>query len=207
MEPNFDKLDGLLSVILQDTHTNQVLMNGYMNQEAYQKTLADGVVWFYARSKGRLWKKGESSGHVQNVISMRLDCDQDALLIEVNPEGPTCHLGTQSCFGDDDFNLQVLEKTIQEKIAEPKDGSYTKYLIEEGSDKILKKCGEEMTEVVIAAKNKDKDELISETSDLLYHLLVMLNHEGVALKDVEEKLQSRHGKKQKISRRNDIQTW
>lgn len=207
MEPNFDKLDGLLSVILQDTHTNQVLMNGYMNQEAYQKTLADGVVWFYSRSKGRLWKKGESSGHVQNVISMRLDCDQDALLIEVDPEGPTCHLGTQSCFGDDDFNLQVLEKTIQEKIAEPKDGSYTKYLIEEGSDKILKKCGEEMTEVVIAAKNKDKDELISETSDLLYHLLVMLNHEGVALKDVEEKLQSRHGKKQKISRRNDIQTW
>jgi phosphoribosyl-ATP pyrophosphohydrolase/phosphoribosyl-AMP cyclohydrolase len=207
MEPNFDKLDGLLSVILQDTHTGQVLMNGYMNKEAYQKTLADDVVWFYSRSKKRLWKKGETSGHVQEVVSMRLDCDQDALLIEVIPKGPTCHLGTQSCFGDEDFNLHILEQTIQDKIENPKEGSYTKYLVDEGVDKILKKCGEEMTEVVIGAKNKDKDELISETSDLLYHLLVMLNHEGVTLKDVEDKLQTRHGKKQKISQRDEINKW
>lgn len=207
MKPDFNKLDGLLSVILQDVNTGQVLMNGYMNEEAYNKTIEDDVVWFYSRSKSRLWKKGESSGHVQTVQSMRLDCDQDALLIEVAPKGPTCHLGTQSCFGDDDFNLQILEKTIQDKIKHPKEGSYTKYLMDEGIDKILKKCGEEMTEVVIGAKNKDKEETVNETSDLLYHLLVMLNHEGITLKDVEDKLHERHGKTQRISRRSDIDKW
>lgn len=207
MKPNFDKLDGLLSVILQDINTKQVLMNGFMNEEAYQKTIDENVVWFYSRSKKCLWKKGETSGHIQKVKSMRLDCDQDALLIEVEPEGPTCHLGTQSCFGDEDFNLQILEKTVQDKIAAPKEGSYTKYLVDEGIDKILKKCGEEMTEVVIAAKNKDQEEIVSETSDLLYHLLVMLNHEGISLKDVEDKLGSRHGKKQNFNQREDIKQW
>lgn len=207
MKPNFDKLDGLLSVILQDINTKQVLMNGFMNEEAYQKTIDENVVWFYSRSKKCLWKKGETSGHIQKVKSMRLDCDQDALLIEVEPEGPTCHLGTQSCFGDEDFNLQILEKTVQDKIAAPKEGSYTKYLVDEGIDKILKKCGEEMTEVVIAAKNKDQEEIVSETSDLLYHLLVMLNHEGISLKNVEDKLGSRHGKKQNFNQREDIKQW
>lgn len=207
MNPDFSKNNGLLSVILQDTNTKQVLMNGFMNEEAFQKTQTDKVVWFYSRSKERLWKKGESSGNVQEVVSMKLDCDQDALLIEVVPHGPTCHTGTRSCFSDDYFSLQTLERTVQEKIKNPEEGSYTKYLVDKGSDKILKKCGEEMTEVIIAAKNKDKEELVDETSDLLYHLLVMLNNEGVSLKDVENKLEERHGEKQEYSIRDDIQKW
>ena len=182
-------------------------MNGFMNEEAFEKTKTDNVVWFYSRSKERLWKKGESSGNVQEVVSMKLDCDQDALLIEVVPHGPTCHTGTQSCFNDDYFSLQKLERTVQNKIENPEEGSYTKYLINKGADKILKKCGEEMTEVIIAAKNKDKQELIDETSDLMYHLLVMLNNEGVSLKDIENKLEERHGEKQEYSIRDDIQKW
>ena len=207
MQPDFSKNNGLLSVILQDSHTKQVLMNGFMNEEAFKKTTADNVVWFYSRSKERLWKKGETSGNIQEVVSMALDCDQDALLIQVNPKGPTCHTGTQSCFGDVYFSIQKLESTVQNKIENPKEGSYTKYLVEKGLDKILKKCGEEMTEVVIAAKNKDKQELIDETSDLLYHVLVMLNNEGVSLSDVEAKLEERHGEKQDYSVREDIQNW
>ena len=207
MKPDFSKNNGLLSVILQDTNTKQVLMNGFMNKEAFEKTKTDNVVWFYSRSKERLWKKGESSGNVQEVVSMQLDCDQDALLIEVVPHGPTCHTGTQSCFNDDYFSLQTLERTVQNKIQKPEEGSYTKYLIDKGTDKILKKCGEEMTEVIIAAKNKDKQELVDETSDLLYHMLVMLNNEGVSLKDVENKLEERHGDKQEYSIRDDIEKW
>lgn len=207
MGADFSKNNGLLSVILQDSETKQVLMNGFMNEEALEKTKEEGYVWFYSRSKERLWKKGETSGNVQAVVSMKLDCDGDALLIEVNPKGPTCHKGTQSCFGDDYFNLETLEKTVQKKMANPEEGSYTKYLMEEGIDKILKKCGEEMTEVVIAAKNKDKKELIDESSDLLYHFLVLLNQSDVTLNDVEENLAARHGKKQDYSVRDDIDKW
>ena len=207
MEADFSKNGGLLSVILQDTRTKQVLMNGYMNEEALTKTKEDGVVWFYSRSKERLWKKGETSGHIQKVISMKLDCDQDALLIDVEPHGPTCHTGTQSCFGDEYFNLSVLDQTVQKKLQNPEEGSYTKYLKEQGIDKILKKCGEEMTEVVLAAKNKDRENLIDESSDLLYHFLVLLNHEGLSLKDVEKNLEERHGKKQDYSIRDDIKKW
>src|SRR5699024_545953 len=207
MEADFSKNGGLLSVILQDTRTKQVLMNGYMNEEALTKTKEDGVVWFYSRSKERLWKKGETSGHIQKVVSMKLDCDQDALLIEVDPHGPTCHTGTQSCFGDEYFNLSVLDQTVQKKLQNPEEGSYTKYLKEQGIDKILKKCGEEMTEVVLAAKNKDRENLIDESSDLLYHFLVLLNHEGLSLKDVEKNLEERHCKKQDYSIRDDIKKW
>lgn len=207
MHADFSKNDGLLSVILQDSETKQVLMNGFMNETALEKTKAEGVVWFYSRSKQRLWKKGETSGNTQEVVSMKLDCDGDALLIEVDPKGPTCHTGTNSCFGDDYFNLQTLEKTVQKKMAQPEEGSYTKYLMEEGLDKILKKCGEEMTEVVIAAKNQDKKELIDESSDLLYHFLVLLNQNDVTLKDIEENLEQRHGKKQEYSIRDDIDKW
>ena len=139
MKPDFEKGGGLLSVILQDERTGQVLMNGFMNEEAYQKTTEEKVVWFYSRSKERLWKKGETSGNIQVVKSMALDCDSDALLIQVEPKGPTCHLGTQSCFGDDHFNLQTLEKIVDRKVENPEEGSYTKYLTDEGIDKILKK--------------------------------------------------------------------
>ncbi|MCC4722784.1 bifunctional phosphoribosyl-AMP cyclohydrolase/phosphoribosyl-ATP diphosphatase HisIE [Salinicoccus sp. RF5] len=207
MKPDFEKGGGLLSVILQDDRTGQVLMNGFMNEEAYQKTTEEEVVWFYSRSKGRLWKKGESSGNIQVVKSMALDCDSDALLIQVEPKGPTCHLGTQSCFGDDHFNLQTLEKIVDRKVENPEEGSYTKYLTEEGIDKILKKCGEEMTEVVIASKNGDREELIDETSDLLYHTLVLLKHQGVSLGDVEDRLEARHGENLSYKVRGEIEEW
>ncbi len=207
MKPDFSKNNGLLSVILQDFDTKQVLMNGYMNEEAYELTLEQGVVWFYSRSKQRLWKKGESSGHLQKVVDLKLDCDQDALLVEVIPQGPTCHLGSQSCFGDDFFNLEILEKTIQSRMANPPEGSYTKYLIEQGLDKILKKCGEEMTETVIACKNQDPEEIINEAADLLYHFILLLNQSGLTLLDVKEKLASRHGKVQSYSRRKRITNW
>lgn len=207
MKPNFEKGDGLLSVILQDYRTKQVLMNGFMNEEAYQKTLEDKIVWFYSRTKERLWKKGETSDHIQIVKEMALDCDQDALLIQVDPQGPTCHLGTQSCFGDDFFNLQTLEKIIDHKIENPREGSYTKYLKDEGIDKILKKCGEEMTEVVIAAKNDDRKELIDETSDLLYHLLVLLKNQDIFMKDVEDRLAERHGENLSYKIRGEIKEW
>lgn len=207
MTPDFDKAGGLLSVILQDWQTGQVLMNGFMNEEAYQKTIHENVVWFYSRSKERLWKKGESSGHIQVVKKMALDCDQDALLIQVEPHGPTCHLGTQSCFGDDHFSLQSLEKIVKNKVQNPEEGSYTKYLTDEGMDKILKKCGEEMTEIVIAAKNEDKKEVIDETSDLLYHLLVMLQEQNIALKEVEKNLEERHGETLTYKVREDIEEW
>ena len=207
MKPDFGKGGGLLSVILQDHRTHRVLMNGFMNEDAYQKTLDEGVVWFYSRTKERLWKKGETSGHIQVVKEMALDCDRDALLIQVEPKGPTCHLGTASCFGDSDFSLQTLEKIVAQKVDHPKEGSYTKYLTEEGIDKILKKCGEEMTEVVIAAKNDDRQELISETGDLVYHLLVLLRNQGISLKDVEEKLEERHGETLSYKVRGDIKEW
>lgn len=196
-----------MPAILQDDRTGQVLMLGYMNQEAYDKTREEGVAWFYSRSKERLWKKGESSGHIQEVVSIDVDCDQDTLLVRVKPLGPTCHTGTQSCFGDQSFNLAILEQTIAAKIANPQEGSYTKYLIDEGLDKILKKCGEEMTEVVLAAKNKDKEELIDESSDLLYHFLVLLQAQGVQLKNVEAKLAERHGLPQEYSIRQGINEW
>lgn len=175
---DFGKNGGLVPAILQDYRTNQVLMLGYMNEEAYELTVTEGVAWFYSRSKGRLWKKGETSGNLQEVVKIELDCDQDTLLVQVRPIGPTCHTGSQSCFGDDFFNLNILEKTVVDKVGNPKEGSYTSYLMEQGLDKILKKCGEEMTEVVIAAKNaqagQGNNELVSETSDLLYHLFVLL---------------------------------
>lgn len=207
MKPDFEKGGGLLSVILQDEQTGQVLMNGFMNEEAYQKTTEEKIVWFYSRSKERLWKKGETSGNIQIVKNMALDCDSDALLIQVEPKGPTCHLGTQSCFGDDHFNLQTLEKIVDRKVENPEEGSYTKYLTDEGIDKILKKCGEEMTEVVIAAKNGDREELIDETSDLLYHTLVLLKHQGVSLGDVEARLEARHGENLSYKVRGEIEEW
>lgn len=204
---NFSKTDGLVPAILQHFQTKQVLMLGYMNREALQKTLEERVAWFFSRSKQRLWKKGETSANYQHVVDIQLDCDQDTLLVMVKPDGPTCHTGTNSCFGDDYFNLNILEETIQAKVADPKEGSYTAYLIKEGLDKILKKNGEEMTEVIIAAKNQDQTELVSETSDLLYHLFVLLSQQGVRLADVEAKLAERHGVKQTYSVRSDIDTW
>lgn len=204
---DFAKEGGLVPAILQDADTGQVLMLGYMNEEAVKKTVEDEKAWFYSRSKDRLWMKGESSGHTQTLVNIKKDCDSDALLVQVRPNGPTCHLGTQSCFGDDYFNLDILNKTVRQKLDQPEEGSYTKYLKEEGLDKILKKNGEEMTEVVIAAKNQDKQEVVDEASDLLYHLLVLLNYQDISLQDVEANLADRHGVKQNYSIRDDIKNW
>jgi len=207
MKIDFEKENGLVPAILQDYKTKQVLMMGYMNEEAYQKTKEDKVAWFYSRSKERLWMKGETSGNTQRVVDIKLDCDGDTLLVFVDPNGPTCHLGTQSCFGDDYFNLSILEDTVKNKIDKPEEGSYTKYLMDEGLDKILKKVGEESTEMIIGAKNNDKEELISETSDFFYHLLVLLQHQGVTLTDVEKELAKRHGEDHDYSIREDIKDW
>ncbi|HHU52778.1 MAG TPA: bifunctional phosphoribosyl-AMP cyclohydrolase/phosphoribosyl-ATP diphosphatase HisIE [Clostridiaceae bacterium] len=207
MQPDFSKNNGLLSVILQDYDTGQVLMNGFMNEEAYDLTIRDQVVWFYSRSRQALWKKGETSGNYQHVVSMCLDCDQDALLIRVKPDGPTCHLGNVSCFDDYYFTLEILEKTIQDRMENPQEGSYTKYLIEQGVDKILKKTGEEMTEILIAVKNNDKAEIINEAGDLLYHFILLLNQNGVILAEVKDNLAERHGLKQKYKQRKEIEQW
>ncbi|AXY25785.1 bifunctional phosphoribosyl-AMP cyclohydrolase/phosphoribosyl-ATP diphosphatase [Suicoccus acidiformans] len=204
---DFAKNDGLVPAILQDVRTGQVLMLGYMNEEAYQRTREEKVAWFYSRSKGRLWMKGEESGNIQRVKEIRLDCDQDTLLVLVDPAGPTCHLGTQSCFGDRTFNLEMLEQTVAKKVRNPQPGSYTNYLVSEGLDKILKKVGEEAAEVIIAAKNQDREELIAETSDFLYHLLVLLNQQDVSLADVKAQLAERHGEKQVYSVRSEIEEW
>lgn len=208
---DFSKNDGLVPAILQDAESKQVLMLGYMNQEAYDLTVSEGVAWFYSRSKERLWKKGETSGNTQEVVKIDLDCDQDTLLVRVRPKGPTCHTGTQSCFGDDYFNLNMLEKTVKQKIDNPKEGSYTTYLMEKGLDKILKKVGEEATEVIIAAKNAEAgqgtDELVDETSDLLYHLLVLLAERGLSLSEIEAKLNARHGQEHIYSERKEIKYY
>lgn len=208
---DFSKNDGLVPAILQDAESKQVLMLGYMNQEAYDLTVSEGVAWFYSRSKERLWKKGETSGNTQEVVKIDLDCDQDTLLVQVRPKGPTCHTGTQSCFGDDYFNLNMLEKTVKQKIDNPKEGSYTTYLMEKGLDKILKKVGEEATEVIIAAKNAEAgqgtDELVDETSDLLYHLLVLLAERGLSLSEIEAKLNARHGQEHTYSERKEIKYY
>ncbi|EMR07718.1 Phosphoribosyl-ATP pyrophosphatase [Bhargavaea cecembensis DSE10] len=207
MKPDFSK--GLIPAVLQHWTDHTVLMLGYMNEEAYEKTLEDGVVWFYSRSKERLWKKGESSGHIQRVKSMTLDCDDDTLLIQVEPVGPTCHTGTKSCFGEEPASpLLSLEAMIRDRQADADEGSYTNYLLGKGLDKIAKKFGEESFEVVIAAMKRDREELKNETADLLYHLFVLLHEQGVSINEVEQVLHERHSKKNNFKgERQDVENW
>lgn len=208
LKPDFSK--GLLTAILQH-HTNKdVRMVGYMNEEAFELTKKEGVAWFYSRSKERLWKKGESSGNIQVVKDMFLDCDQDALLVMVDPAGPTCHTGAESCFhkAPSSFTLKDIEETIQTRAVSDESGSYTNYLLSEGIDKITKKFGEEAFEVVIGAKNEDKDEVASEAADLLYHLGVLLHQSGVSVSDVEAILANRHQKTNNFKgERKDVEEW
>lgn len=199
---------GLVPAILQDYHTRQVLMMAWMNAESIQITLDTGKATFYSRSRQALWTKGETSGHFQHVVTFYYDCDADTLLLEVIPDGPACHTGHTSCFyreiaenaeldkGNSSI-LKTLNDQIEDRKAHPVEGSYTNYLFNEGLDKICKKVGEESTETVIAAKNGDPDELISETSDLIYHLSVLLNYQGVSFDDVFEKLTARHTHKRR----------
>lgn len=205
--PDFSK--GLLTVILQHYTNKEVRMVGYMNEEAFELTKKDGVAWFYSRSKERLWKKGESSGNVQYVKDMYLDCDKDALLVMVDPAGPTCHTGTDSCFNlADSFTLKDIEATVQDRAESSEEKSYTNYLLSEGIDKIAKKFGEEAFEVVIGAKNNDKEEVANEAADALYHLGVLLHHSGVTVADVEAVLSARHQKPNNFKgERKEVNEW
>ena len=193
MKLDFSKNNGLIPVIIQNNETKQVLMLGYMNEEALQKTQKENVVTFFSRSKNRLWTKGESSGNFLKVISIKEDCDQDALLIQVIPKGPTCHNGTTSCFANEaqiSF-LNELENIIDDRISNPNSESYVASLFQKGINKIAQKVGEEAVELIIEAKDNDQDLFLGEAADLLFHYLILLKAKGLCLNDVEKVLESR----------------
>ena len=186
--------DGLLPVVVQDAATLKVLMLGYMNREAYEKTLAEGRVTFFSRTRNTLWTKGETSGHYLNVESMYLDCDKDTLLIKANPIGPTCHRGTTSCFDTPESEgfIRHLQSVIQQRHREMPEGSYTTKLFIKGVKKIAQKVGEEAVESVVEAVDGNRDRFIYEASDMVYHLLVLLEQMGCSIEDLERELQLRH---------------
>lgn len=197
MTIDFNKSEGLVPVVIQDEKTLEVLMLGYMNEEAFQKTKSEGKVTFFSRSKNRLWTKGEESGNFLHVVSIKEDCDQDTLLIRVNPEGPTCHNGTRSCF-DSDYNQNFifeLEKIIDERYNNPLEGSYVNKLRARGINKIAQKVGEEGVETVIAALNETEYDFINEASDLLFHLLVLMREKNVNLATIAKNLENRNSGK------------
>jgi phosphoribosyl-ATP pyrophosphohydrolase/phosphoribosyl-AMP cyclohydrolase len=212
---------GLVPAIVQDAVSKEVLMLAYMNRESLAKSLDTRETWFWSRSRGELWHKGATSGHTQRIVSMHYDCDGDTLLVRVEQNGAACHTGSYSCFfneveglsdavaeegggkpgatGDRFAMLNQLEAIIAQRYAERPEGAYTTYLFEKGVDKILKKVGEESAEVIIAAKNKDNDELRCETSDLIFHLMVLLRERGLPLDDVMAELGRRHNKSKQSS--------
>lgn len=198
----FDQ-NGLIPAIVQDERTGEVLMLAYMNRESIQMTLETKETWFYSRSRKELWNKGATSGNRQVVKRLTVDCDQDSLLLQVEPAGPACHTGETTCFHTNEFEEQQsvrgvvheIVDEIKERRANPVDGSYTSYLFREGVDKVLKKIGEESTEVVIGAKNRDKDELTNELADLTYHTLVLMELLDVSVDDVKGVLRERRPKK------------
>ena len=194
-ELDFAKGDGILPVIIQDSETRQVLMLGYMNREALDKTIAEQRVTFYSRSKKRLWTKGETSGNYLNVKDIKIDCDKDTILIQVRPVGPVCHTGSDTCFdetNEDKYFLQHLERVIQQRRDEPSGESYTSSLLRKGMNKVAQKVGEEAVELVIEAKDDNDDLFLGEAADLMYHYLVLLAAKGKTLKDVIQVLESRH---------------
>ncbi|NMB33823.1 MAG: bifunctional phosphoribosyl-AMP cyclohydrolase/phosphoribosyl-ATP diphosphatase HisIE [Clostridium sp.] len=207
--------EGLIPVIAQDHLTNEVLMLAYMNGEAFKKSMETGKVYYFSRSRNKLWLKGETSGHFQKIKSVRLDCDGDTLLIKVEQTGAACHTGNYSCFYREFSKMEQKEVSLQSpdrmhdsarekaeilqevydvilsRIAEPKEGSYTNYLFEKGIDKMLKKVGEEAAEVIIASKNEDRGEVIYEIADLFYHIIVLMVERGVQLDDIYDELKKR----------------
>jgi phosphoribosyl-ATP pyrophosphohydrolase/phosphoribosyl-AMP cyclohydrolase len=190
---------GLIPAIVQDADTGKVLMMAYMNKESLEITIKEKRTCFWSRSRQELWRKGATSGNTQDVVSIAADCDGDTLLVKVYKNGPACHTGNESCFFDfiqgsesAGFSLDVLYELITGRKTDKKEGSYTTYLFEKGDDKILKKVGEESTEVIIAAKNDDKSELIYEISDLVYHVMVLMVQKGIAPDDIRRELGSRH---------------
>lgn len=194
MNIDFDKSEGLVPVIIQDHQTLEVLMLGYMNAEAFEKTQKEGKVTFFSRSKNRLWTKGEESGNFLHVKSIDIDCDKDTILIKANPVGPTCHTGSRSCFKTD-FNQNFifeLENIINDRYENPVESSYINKMRAKGLNKIAQKVGEEGVETVIAALAETEDDLIGEASDLLFHLMFLLKEKGLSVKDIAKKLESRH---------------
>ena len=198
-ELKFDE-KGLIPAIVVDAVTNQVLTLAYMNRESLAISLEKELTCFYSRSRKELWLKGETSGNYQHIVSITADCDRDALVVMVEPDGPACHLGTVSCFENplfrsetrQEFSYQALFELIRGRKEEKKEGSYTTYLFEKGLDKILKKVGEESTEVIIAAKAQDKAETVYEIADLAYHVMVLMIEAGISLEDIHRELSSRH---------------
>ena len=192
----WDKMDGLLPAIVRDAADGSVLMLGYMDRAALEATLADRLVTFFSRSKNRLWRKGESSGNLLRLVAIAADCDRDALLVTAEPAGPTCHLGTRSCFGDAEPPgpawLGTLERIVADRASAPPEQSYTARLLAEGPAKVAQKVGEEGVEVALAAVARDAEGVVEEASDLLFHLLVLLRGRGIPLSDVIARLRSRH---------------
>ncbi len=198
MDINFDKLgNGLVPAIIQDAETSKVLMLGFMNQEAFEKTEKEGKVTFFSRTKNRLWTKGEESGNFLNVVSLSVDCDNDTLLIKVNPVGPVCHKGTDTCWAETNEKnpvmfLSFLQDFIDKRKEEMPEGSYTTSLFQKGSRKITQKVGEEAVETIIGAMANDDENFLYEGADLLYHLIVLLTHKGYRIEDLAKELMKRH---------------
>ncbi len=198
-ELKFDE-KGLIPAIVQDFTSGKVLTVAYMNRDSLKMTVEKGLTVFYSRSRQKLWLKGETSGNYQHVVSIATDCDKDALLIKVNKDGPACHTGSDGCFdngvlvdnGNEPFSLEGLKKLIEGRKIDKKEGSYTTYLFEKGLDKILKKVGEECTEVIIGAKGGSKEETIFEIADLTYHILVLMTEMGIEIDEIKTELAKRH---------------
>jgi len=197
MNIDFDKMGGLVPAIIQDADTLQVLMLGYMNREAYEKTVSEGRVTFFSRTKQRLWTKGETSGNFLEVVSIKNDCDEDTLLIRVHPVGPVCHKGTDTCWGEENtanplLFLSELQDFIEKRHEEMPEGSYTTSLFRDGLNRMAQKVGEEALELVIEACNGTNERMIYEGSDMLYHLIVLLTSKGLRIEDMAKELQERH---------------
>ena len=197
MEIDFKKQGGLVPAIIQDNITNNVLMLGYMNEDAYEQTLKTGKVTFWSRSRQCLWTKGETSGNFLNLVSIKSDCDNDTLLVRVNPVGPACHLGTDTCWGEKNETnpllfLTELQDFINKRHEEMPEGSYTTSLFKDGLNRMAQKVGEEVLEAVIEATNGTNERLIYEASDMFYHLIVLLTSKGLRIEDIAKELQVRH---------------
>lgn len=197
MDIDFEKSGGLVPAIIQDADTKTVLMLGYMNKEAYEKTVATGLVTFYSRSRKCLWTKGETSNNFLHLVDIKVDCDNDTLLVKVHPDGPTCHKGTDTCWGEENEKspllfLAELSEFIEKRHQEMPEGSYTTSLFRDGLNRMAQKVGEEALELVIEATNGTNDRLIYEGSDMLYHLIVLLTHKGLRIEDMAAELRERH---------------
>ena len=197
MKIDFEKMSGLIPAIIQDAVTSKVLMLGYMNEDAYNQTIDTGFVTFFSRSRQKLWVKGETSGNYLKLVSINIDCDNDALLIKVHPQGPVCHKGTDTCWSESNeyqpiMFLSFIHDFIEKRYKEMPEGSYTTSLFKEGLNRMAQKVGEEALEMVIEAVNGTDDRLIYEGSDMLYHLIVLLTSKGLRIEDLAKELQTRH---------------